>query len=270
MRTLEWDIPQRKFRKLIESGDVIKRLIDIILATCVLAVTWPLILTGALLIKITSPGAAFYRSRRAGKDGRLFLMMKLRTMRANADTADRKITDAKDDRVTTAGRWLRKLKIDELPQFWNVIRGDMSIVGPRPEDYDFVQQYYTPEQKRSLQVRPGIASPTEVRWYPDMTYHDPPREGVSTQEHYLSRHLPAQVNEALSYIENQSILLDFKVIVQIAYCILVHSWWPPKKVPVILEDQGQKTVCSKSSERHLSGDRSSKAHYTTSELLPKR
>jgi hypothetical protein len=78
------------------------------------------------------------------------------------------------------------------------------------------------------------------------------------------------VNEALSYIENQSILLDFKVIVQIAYCILVHSWWPPKKVPVILEDQGQKTVCSKSSERHLSGDRSSKAHYTTSELLPKR
>jgi len=222
---------------------MIKRLIDIIVASCVLLITCPLILISALLIKITSPGAALYKSKRAGKDGRLFYMMKLRTMRTDMGLAGRKITDADDDRVTPSGKWLRKLKIDELPQFWNVIRGEMSIVGPRPEDYDLVQQYYTPEQRRSLQVRPGIASPVEVRWYPDMTYHDPPPEGVPTQEHYLSRHLPAQVSEALRYVERQSILLDLKVIAQVLYCILIYSWRPPKKKPVILEQDGSKPAC---------------------------
>jgi lipopolysaccharide/colanic/teichoic acid biosynthesis glycosyltransferase len=96
---------------------MIKRLFDIVFASCVLFVTSPLILLGALAVKLTSPGPAFYKAKRAGLGGKPFYMFKLRTMHINTDTADRKITDAEDDRITPAGKWLRKLKIDELPQF---------------------------------------------------------------------------------------------------------------------------------------------------------
>ena len=206
-----------------------KRLFDIVVATCALLVTWPLMLLGAIATKLTSPGPAFHRSKRAGLGGRPFDMFKLRTMRLGADTPDRKITAAADDRVTSVGRLLRKFKIDELPQFWNVLRGDMSVVGPRPEDWDLVQEYYTPDQRRILDVRPGIASPVDVRWYPDLTYHDPPPEGVSMQDWYVARHLPIQVAEGLRYAEEQTAWLDLRVIAQTIFCVLARSWWLPKK-----------------------------------------
>ena len=95
-----------------------------------------------------------------------------------------KITADSDQRIHWAGRY-SQFKIDELPQLWNVLRGEMSIVGPRPEDWEIVQQFYTDEQRQTLAVRPGIFSTAEVRWYPDLTYHDPPPPGVSIEEHYL-------------------------------------------------------------------------------------
>jgi lipopolysaccharide/colanic/teichoic acid biosynthesis glycosyltransferase len=132
---------------------------------------------------------------------------------------------------------LRKSRIDELPQFWNVLCGDMSIVGPRPEDWDIVEQYYTPEQQRTLEIRPGVTSAAEIRWYPDLTYHDPPPPDVSIQEWYLMRHLPARLAEELHYMEKQSVLLDLKLIGQTIFCVLVSSWLPPKKQPLLLEHQ---------------------------------
>jgi lipopolysaccharide/colanic/teichoic acid biosynthesis glycosyltransferase len=210
----------------------VKRSLDVVLAAGALVLAGPVILLGALAVKLGSRGPAFYQARRAGLGGRLFFMLKLRTMRVGTDGPDRKITAARDERVTPVGRWLRKFKIDELPQLWNVLRGDMAIVGPRPEDWDIVQQYYTPRQRRALEVRPGIASPADVRWYPDLTYHDPPPPGVPIQEHYLRRHLPLQVAEALRYVERQSLLLDFQVIAQLLFCVLVRSWLPPRKQPL--------------------------------------
>jgi lipopolysaccharide/colanic/teichoic acid biosynthesis glycosyltransferase len=210
----------------------VKRVLDVVLAACALVVTGPLILLGALAVKCTSRGPAFYRAKRAGKGGRPFFMLKLRTMRIGTDTADRKITAAQDDRTTAVGRILRKLKIDEFPQFWNVFRGDMSIVGPRPEDWDIVQQHYTAEQRRALDVRPGIASPVDVQWYPDLTYHDPAPPGVPAQEHYLRRHLPVQAAEAVRYVERQSLLLDLRVILKLMFCVLVRSWLPGPKRPL--------------------------------------
>ncbi len=218
---------------------MIKRLFDVVFALCALLVTWPLILIGALAVKLTSPGPAFYRAKRAGLAGKPFEMLKLRTMRVGLDTPDRRVTGENDDRITPVGALLRKFKIDELPQFWNVLRGEMSIVGPRPEDWDIVERYYTPEQRRTLEVRPGIASPVDVHWYPDMTYHDPPPPGVSIQEHYLRRHMPVQLAEALRYVEQQSLLLDLKVIAQTIFCVAVRSWLPPKKQPLSLEPQGR-------------------------------
>ena len=218
---------------------MIKRLFDVVFAVCALLATWPLILIGALAVKLTSPGPAFYRAKRAGLAGKPFEMLKLRTMRVGLDTADRRVTAENDERITPVGALLRKFKIDELPQFWNVLRGDMSIVGPRPEDWDIVERYFTPEQRRTLEVRPGIASPVDVRWYPDMTYHDPPPAGVPIQEYYLRRHMPVQLAEALRYVEQQSLLLDLKVIGQTIFCVVVRSWLPPKKQPLSLEPRGR-------------------------------
>lgn len=216
----------------------IKRLFDIAFAGLALIFTSPLIMVGALATKLSSQGPAFYRARRAGLEGRPFAMFKLRTMRLGADSLDRRITAERDDRITPVGRWLRRLKIDELPQFWNVLRGDMSIVGPRPEDWDLVERYYSKEQRRTLEIRPGIASPAEILWYPDLTYHDPAPPGVTIQEHYINRHLPAKLAVEMEYVEKHTLLLDLKVIGQTAFCILVYSWQKPERRPILAEAQG--------------------------------
>ena len=112
---------------------MIKRALDATVAAVALIVTGPVILAAALAVKLTSRGPAFYRAKRAGLDGRPFVMFKLRTMRVGGDTPDRKITADDDERVTPVGRLLRKCKLDELPQLFNVIKGEMALVGPRPE-----------------------------------------------------------------------------------------------------------------------------------------
>lgn len=216
----------------------IKRLFDLGFAVCMLLIAWPLIVIGAVAVKLTSPGPAFYRAKRAGLGAKPFEMLKLRTMRVGLDTLDRRVTAENDDRITPVGALLRKFRIDELPQFWNVLRGDMSIIGPRPEDWDIVEQHYTLEQRRVLKVRPGIASPADVRWYPDLTYHDPPPVDVPLQEYYLKQYLPAKLAEELRYIEQQSLLLDLKVIGQTIFCVLVRSWLPPKRQPLSLKPKG--------------------------------
>jgi lipopolysaccharide/colanic/teichoic acid biosynthesis glycosyltransferase len=207
----------------------IKRSLDIVIALIALTLTSPLLLLAMVAVALSSRGSIFYRAKRAGLYGEPFAMFKLRTMRTGTDSPDRKVTAEKDERVTPVGRWLRKLKIDELPQLWNVLRGDMAIVGPRPEDWDIVQQYYSARDRRALEVRPGIASPVDVDWYPDMTYHDPAPPGVPFQEHYLRHHLPVQVAAAVRYRERQSFLLDIKVILRLVYCVVVRSWLPPTK-----------------------------------------
>ncbi len=215
--------------KPTESRSPTKRFFDVLVALCALLVTWPLILIGALLVKATSPGPALYRAKRAGLAGKPFEMLKLRTMRVGLDGADHRVTEPRDARITGIGKLLRKTKVDELPQLWNVLRGEMSIVGPRPEDWEIVQRYFTSEQRRVLRVRPGIASPVDVSWYPDMTYYDPPPPGAPIQDYYVKRHMPIQVAEGIRYVEEQSLLLDLKVIAQLVYCVSIRSWMPPKK-----------------------------------------
>ncbi len=209
-----------------------KRIFDVLFSLAALLLTWPLILVAALAVRLTSPGPVYYRARRAGLYGRPFAMFKLRTMRVGTDAPDRRVTAAEDDRITPVGRLLRRFQIDELPQFWNVLRGEMSVVGPRAEEWEIVHQHYTSEHWRTLALRPGIVSPADITWYPNLTYHDPPPPGVSVQEHYLQRHMPLQLAESLRYVQRQGLLLDLAVIAQTAYCVLVRSWLPPKRKPV--------------------------------------
>src|SRR5688572_13708083 len=139
---------------------MVKRLFDIVAAAAALVLAAPLIGAAAIGIKLSDRGPVFFRARRVGYLGREFTMLKLRTMKADPERADGPvITGHQDDRITAIGKFLRRTKIDELPQLFNILRGDMSVVGPRPEDPAIVREHYSTPDLETLGVRPGLASP---------------------------------------------------------------------------------------------------------------
>ena len=173
----------------------IKRTFDIVVAVLILTITSPLLLLTAIAIKLTSPGPIFYRAHRAGYRGAPFYMFKFRTMRVGSDAKDRMVTDARDDRITPIGNLLRKTKVDELPQLWNVLRGDMSIVGPRPERPYFVDQFKhrIPQYMLRHKVKAGITGWAQINGW---------RGNTSLEK---------RIEFDLYYIEHWSLSLDFKI-----------------------------------------------------------
>ncbi len=228
---------QRRARAVAFGNQPAKRVFDLLVASSALLVSAPIMVAGGLAVKLTSPGPVFYRARRAGVGGKPFDMLKLRTMVQGSDRRDMRVTSPDDARITPVGALLRKAKVDELPQFWNVLRGEMSIVGPRPEDWDIVQEHFTLEQRQVLDARPGIVSPVDLNWYPDLTYHDPPPAGVSMQSWYIERHMPLQVAEGRRYLRQQSLLLDLKVLAQTIGCILLYTFVAPAQRSVPIEGE---------------------------------
>ncbi len=142
----------------------VKRIFDLILALAALLVAAPVTALVAAAIRLDSPGPVIYRARRAGLHGVPFDMLKFRTMRAGAATGGPSLTLRSDPRVTRVGRWLRWTRLDELPQLVNVVRGEMSLAGPRPEDPRYVARY-TDEQRQLLGVRPGIVSRSSLQFW---------------------------------------------------------------------------------------------------------
>src|SRR5256884_6039922 len=142
-----------------------KRLLDIVLAALGLALVAPVLALAALGIRLASRGPVLYRARRMGRAGAPFTMYKLRTMHQRRPAPASRITGQDDPRVFPLGAWLRRTKIDELPQLFNVVRGDMSLVGPRPEDPAIVVRHYAPVHRETLAVRPGLASPGSIYNY---------------------------------------------------------------------------------------------------------
>ena len=184
-----------------------KRPFDIIVSIFALLILSPLLLLTSILIKLTSPGPVFYRAKRVGKDGVPFKLYKFRSMTVAADEVGPKITAQGDIRVTPVGRWLRRLKIDELPQFINVLKGEMSVVGPRPEDPDYVNAY-TPEQRRVLQVRPGVTSPASVCY----RHEEQLLSGDDWEEKYIDEILPKKLQIELDYLRKRTLFTDLKII----------------------------------------------------------
>ena len=140
-----------------------KRILDVVVATVALALCTPILALAAIAIVIESRGPVLHKAIRVGRNRAPFTLFKLRSMRLDAAQDGPGITVLGDHRVTRVGRFCRRFKIDELPQLWNVIRGDMSIVGPRPEDQRYLDDY-TAEQLKLLDWRPGITSPGSVRF----------------------------------------------------------------------------------------------------------
>jgi lipopolysaccharide/colanic/teichoic acid biosynthesis glycosyltransferase len=182
---------------------------DVVLSGVALVVVSPLLALAALGIWLSDKGQIFYRARLAGRDGRPFTMYKLRTMRVDHGTFRSVITADHDPRVFRFGGWLRRAKIDELPQLINILRGEMSIVGPRPEHPRIVDQYYAPEHRRLLQVRPGLTSPGTLY---DYAHGDAMVGRADPERAYVERLLPLRLALDLVYVDRASLAYDFALI----------------------------------------------------------
>lgn len=185
-----------------------KRLFDMVCAALGLLVLSPVLLVCALLVGLTSPGGVLFRQERIGKDGVPFTIYKFRSMRK--DNAGLKISTSRDTRITSVGRVLRKTKLDELPQLWNVLKGDMSFVGPRPEVREYTD-LYTPEQRQVLMVRPGITGLASIRYRNEnellTASSDPNRT-------YIDEVMPAKLALDLKYIPRACVSYDIKLILE--------------------------------------------------------
>ena len=189
---------------------MLKRVFDFIVAWLGLIILSPLFAVVAILIKLDSPGSVFFQGPRVGKAGRPFKIVKFRTMVQNASRLGPGITLSGDPRVTRIGRWLRRTKIDELPQLWNVVCGQMSLVGPRPEDPRYVA-LYTDEQRRILSVRPGITSPASIQFR-----HEEALLPVGDVDAYVQSLMPAKLQMDLEYLDHRTFFSDFYVLLRTA------------------------------------------------------
>lgn len=194
--------------KMSDAGLCIKRAFDIVVSLVMLVILSPLFLVISLLIRLTSEGDIFYRQERIGLHGIPFNIIKFRTMYQHSEGNIPQLTLDNDPRITPLGKWLRKYRIDELPQFWNILRGDMSIVGPRPEREHFIQQIEkeAPYYCLTYKIRPGLTS-----WGPiKVGYTD-------TVEKMIQR-----LNYDIVYMENMSLSLDIKIMFH-TFSVIIHG-----------------------------------------------
>jgi len=184
------------------------RLCDILSSLFGLLLLSPLFLIVTLWIVIDNPGPVFYRQQRVGKDGKDFGLLKFRSMRVGADKTSLITVGDRDPRVTRAGYYIRKYKLDELPQLWNVLKGDMSLVGPRPEVRRYVD-LYTPEQRKVLSVRPGITD------YASIEYIDENRllaQSADPDKTYIEEIMPAKIALNMRFINHRTVGEYMKII----------------------------------------------------------
>lgn len=185
-----------------------KRLFDILFSAVALLLLSPALLGIAVAVGLGSKGGVFFRQVRVGRDGREFRLLKFRTMRPDSEAKGQITVGITDPRITPVGRWLRRSKMDELPQLWNVLVGEMSIVGPRPEVPRYVA-LYTPEQRRILCVRPGITSPASIAYIDENEVLARSNDPMKT---YVKEVLPAKLALDLPYAEAPSLGKDMAIL----------------------------------------------------------
>ncbi|MGD1046305.1 MAG: sugar transferase [Bacteroidota bacterium] len=186
---------------------MIKRLFDIFFSCLGLLIAFPFLLLAALLIKFDSPGPVLFKQVRVGKDYRLFTIYKLRTMINNIEHTKMQLAVPSDSRITPVGRFLRRTKIDELPQLINVLFGDMSFVGPRPEDPRY-SALYNEEQKKIFDVRPGITSPASLYYRDEASLLG----DQNWEEKYTKEIMPEKISIDMKYFENNTFWNDCGII----------------------------------------------------------
>lgn len=184
-----------------------KRALDMIMAAVLLALLAPLAIVIAIIIKLDDRGPVFHLAARAGRGGVPFTMYKFRTMTTGAEKMGPAVTASVDARVTRAGSFLRASHLDELPQLLNVLLGDMSMVGPRPEDPVYVERY-TPDQRRVLEVLPGLTGPSQLLFCDEAALLD----AADPERSYVEEVMPKKLAVDVEYVENHSLAGDFSLL----------------------------------------------------------
>jgi lipopolysaccharide/colanic/teichoic acid biosynthesis glycosyltransferase len=192
---------------VIVGPDRLKRAADVAIAAAALALTAPLWLAVAVAIRFTSPGPVLYAGQRVGKGGVPFRMYKFRSMRTGADRLGPGVTGSGDPRVTRIGRLLRRTKVDELPQLLNVLRGEMSLVGPRPEAPQYVARY-DERQRQVLSVRPGITGPTQLRY----RHEEQLLPQADLERVYCTEIMPRKLEIDLEYVRTRTLWTDLRLL----------------------------------------------------------
>jgi lipopolysaccharide/colanic/teichoic acid biosynthesis glycosyltransferase len=188
---------------------MIRRIVDIVVSALVLILLSPLFIAIVISVWLNSPGGAFYRASRVGKDGRRFQMIKFRSMFVGADRHGPAVTSSEDDRITGVGHFLRATKLDEVPQFWNVLTGDMTLVGPRPEAPEIVEQY-TNEQASILSVKPGLTGPGAIACSIDDSMAV--KGGDGAERYYIDHVLDRRLALDAGYVRSRNALTDLALI----------------------------------------------------------
>ncbi|MBL0128604.1 MAG: sugar transferase [Flavobacteriales bacterium] len=187
---------------------MLKRLFDILSSASALVFLSPVLLVVAISVAVTSPGGAFFRQVRVGRAGKEFGLLKFRTMRPDSESKGQITVGGRDPRITSIGYFLRRTKMDELPQLWNVLVGEMSIVGPRPEVPKYVAMY-TAEQRAVLQVRPGITSLASIAY---INENEVLGRSADPERTYIEEVMPAKLALDLPYVQQRGLWLDLRII----------------------------------------------------------
>jgi lipopolysaccharide/colanic/teichoic acid biosynthesis glycosyltransferase len=194
-----------------------KRIFDLIFTVPGLIVLLPFFIIIAVWVKMDSIGPVFYRQERVGRSGKLFRIYKFRTMVVDADKTGRAITVGEDPRITRSGAVLRKYKLDELPQLINVVKGQMSLVGPRPEVPHYVNMY-TPEQRAVLELMPGITDPASIKYRNEneLLAAATDADGIEVDPEYIYVHeiMPDKIKINLEYAAKANVVSDFGIIIR--------------------------------------------------------
>lgn len=196
---------------------IVKRIFDFFFAMLGLFLLLPVFVVAALWVKVDSSGPIFFRQERIGKSGKPFQIFKFRTMVVNAEALGARVTVGADARITGSGVFLRKYKLDELPQLINVLKGEMSLVGPRPEVAEYVA--YWPEEIRGLilSVSPGITDFASIEFHDEASIL---AKSKDPQRAYIEEILPIKQNYYLRYVRERSLLLDIKLIMLTLWVII--------------------------------------------------
>lgn len=196
-----------------------KRLFDVIVSAISLVLLAPLLFAAAVAIKLDSPGPVMFRQERVGRYGRVFLIHKFRTMIDGAHQRGALITVGADPRITRVGRWLRRTKFDELPQLIDVLKGDMSLVGPRPEVPRYVALYPEGLRERVLSVRPGITDPVSLSHVDEASLLD---QAEDPEREYIQVIMPRKLAASAAYAEQATWTSDMRVIAQTLRTLLLQ------------------------------------------------
>jgi lipopolysaccharide/colanic/teichoic acid biosynthesis glycosyltransferase len=211
----------------INSSDRPKRYFDFVLSLIALIVLSPILIAVAMIIKFGSPGPIFYRGLRIGLRGRPFHICKFRTMVINAEKLGGSATAEDDPRITPIGKFLRRHKLDELPQFLNVFFGDMSLVGPRPEVAKYVEMY-SEEEQAILDLRPGITDWASIWNSNEAAVLEGSKDPEKTYEELIR---PTKLALQLFYARNHSLSIDIKILAHTFCKLLIKDWTPQELVP---------------------------------------